>query len=188
MYTRKWLSTSSQFYLIPKTKQKAPPKVNKKETKLEQKIRKFGPTNQPPRKYDPKVGFFVKLKKKLSQAAIVIMRWEKKEKSNQIILGTTIISINKKKQTNPALTNKSILKKIYTSQYFTSPPRIAIFFHHKKNKSSSFILKTPAPPHPSLLLFLIPISTVFNFTKKITNPCLTPMEFFGYIQLQDPTY
>jgi len=35
----------------------------------------------------------------------------KNEKSNQMILGTTIISINKKKQTNPALTNKSNFKK-----------------------------------------------------------------------------
>lgn len=66
MYTRKWLSTSSQFYLIPKTKHKSAAKtVNKKETKLlsKQKIQKIRTTTNLPENNDPKVGFFVKLKK-----------------------------------------------------------------------------------------------------------------------------
>lgn len=124
MYTRKWLSMSSQFYLIPKYESAAKSKQNKKFKNSDQAA-----SSQPPRKCDPKIGIFVQLKKSCRKPPLLSWDEKKRKKSNQIILGRTIISINKKKQ--PCTDKQVNFKKDLLSHHNISlhRPRIAIFFH-----------------------------------------------------------
>jgi len=101
----------------------------------------------------------------MSQAAIVIMRWEENKKTK---IPRKTILVNKK----PALTKSQISNLLYLLHITIislhhHPPDVASppLFHHENKKLSSFILRTPYIPCTHYPIHTIQYSKEFSPSK-----------------------